>query len=117
MERVSECDPVLSRALKFGGADRPHQIFMSKSICLNMASADLVVVCVLRRARWARLLEEDDDFRRWFENLERGSRVTALENARVLFSSFDAFICDFSKIKTNLKLSVFQIKYIKYAKV
>ena len=39
----------------------------------------------MRRARWAYLLDEDPDFRRWFENLARGSRVTAFENARVLY--------------------------------
>ncbi|MEM3070684.1 MAG: site-specific integrase [Candidatus Bathyarchaeia archaeon] len=36
------------------------------------------------RSRWARLLE-DPGFRRWYENLARGSEVTAKENARVLY--------------------------------
>jgi hypothetical protein len=39
----------------------------------------------LRAARWARLLEEDPEFRRWFENLARGSGGTAVERARVLY--------------------------------
>ncbi|MHA1632269.1 MAG: site-specific integrase [Candidatus Freyarchaeota archaeon] len=39
----------------------------------------------MRYARWAHLLDEDPDFRRWFENLARGSEVTAFENARILY--------------------------------
>ena len=39
----------------------------------------------MKRARWAYLLEEDPDFRRWFDNLGRGSEVTAFENARILY--------------------------------
>lgn len=39
----------------------------------------------MRVARWAYLLDEDPDFRRWFENLARGSQVTAVERARVLY--------------------------------
>lgn len=35
-------------------------------------------------ARWAKLLE-DDEFRRWHENLARGSHATAVERARVLY--------------------------------
>jgi integrase len=38
-----------------------------------------------RVAKWAYLLDDDPDFRRWYENLSRGSDVTAKENARVLF--------------------------------
>jgi integrase len=38
----------------------------------------------LKTARWAHLLE-DKDFKRWFDNLARGSRVTAFENARILY--------------------------------
>lgn len=38
-----------------------------------------------RVARWAFLLEENPGFRRWYENLARGSEVTAKENARVLY--------------------------------
>lgn len=40
---------------------------------------------VLRVARWAYLLDEDPDFKRWYENLSRGSLGTAKERARVLF--------------------------------
>jgi len=40
---------------------------------------------VPRRAEWAYLLEEDPDFRRWYDNLARGSEATAKENARVLY--------------------------------
>ena len=39
----------------------------------------------MRAARWAYLLDEDTEFRRWFENLARGSQVTAVERARVLY--------------------------------
>jgi len=39
----------------------------------------------LRVARWAYLLDEDPDFRRWFDNLARGSEATAVERARVLY--------------------------------
>ena len=39
----------------------------------------------MRVAHWAYLLDEDEDFRRWFNNIARGSRVTAFENARILF--------------------------------
>ncbi len=39
----------------------------------------------MRNARWAHLLEDNADFRRWYENLSRGSEVTAKENARVLY--------------------------------
>ncbi len=37
------------------------------------------------RGRWARLLDEDPTFRRWFEDLSRGSEATARESAKVLF--------------------------------
>ena len=39
----------------------------------------------MKRARWAYLLDEDPHFRRWFDNLARGSEVTAFENARILY--------------------------------
>jgi hypothetical protein len=39
---------------------------------------------MVRRARWAHYLDEDPNFRRWYDNLVRGSEVTAKENARVL---------------------------------
>jgi integrase len=39
----------------------------------------------LRRARWAHLLDENQDFRRWYENLARGSEGTARERARILY--------------------------------
>jgi len=39
---------------------------------------------MVRRARWAHYLDEDPNFRRWYDNLARGSEVTAKENARVL---------------------------------
>jgi hypothetical protein len=38
----------------------------------------------MKTARWAKLLQ-DDDFRRWHENLARGSHATAVERARVLY--------------------------------
>lgn len=40
---------------------------------------------MVRRARWAHYLDEDPNFRRWYDNLARGSEVTAKENARVLY--------------------------------
>ena len=39
----------------------------------------------MRKSRWAYLLEEDDVFRRWYNNLAMGSEVTAKERARVLY--------------------------------
>ena len=39
----------------------------------------------MRVARWARLLEEDEDFRRCHDNLARGSVYTARSRARVLY--------------------------------
>jgi hypothetical protein len=39
----------------------------------------------LRRVRWAHLLDENRDFRRWHDNLARGSKATARERARVLY--------------------------------
>ncbi|RLI46746.1 site-specific integrase [Candidatus Bathyarchaeota archaeon] len=39
----------------------------------------------MRVARWAYLLDEDPDFRRWYDNLARGSEATAVERARVLY--------------------------------
>lgn len=39
----------------------------------------------MRKARWARLLEEDPAFRRWYDNLARGSEGTARERARTLY--------------------------------
>jgi hypothetical protein len=39
----------------------------------------------VRKCKWAYLLEEDSEFRRWFENLARGSEATAVERARVLY--------------------------------
>lgn len=39
----------------------------------------------MKRARWAYLLDENPNFRRWYENLAMGSEVTARENARVLY--------------------------------
>ena len=39
----------------------------------------------MRSSAWAHLLEEDADFKRWFDNLSRGSRITAFENARILY--------------------------------
>lgn len=50
----------------------------------------------LRLARWAHLLEENPDFRRWYENLARGSEGTARERARVLyrFLRIHSLTCD-----------------------
>jgi integrase len=39
----------------------------------------------MRTARWASLLDDDPDFRRWYHNLARGSEITAKETARVLY--------------------------------
>ncbi len=39
----------------------------------------------LRKARWAYLLEENQNFRRWYNNLAMGSKVTAKERARMLY--------------------------------
>lgn len=39
----------------------------------------------MRKARWAYLLDENSNFRRWYDNLARGSEGTARERARVLF--------------------------------
>jgi len=39
----------------------------------------------MRVARWAYLLEEDEDFGRWYRNLSMGSEYTAKERARVLY--------------------------------
>jgi hypothetical protein len=38
-----------------------------------------------RTAQWKRLLEETPDFRRWYDNLARGSLITAQVNARTLY--------------------------------
>ena len=42
-----------------------------------------------RKARWKGLLEEYPGFRRWHDNLSRGSRITADENTRVLYRFMD----------------------------
>jgi integrase len=39
----------------------------------------------VKKARWAHLLEEDPAFRRWYDNLARGSEGTARERARALY--------------------------------
>ena len=39
----------------------------------------------VRKTRWAYLLDEDPVFRRWYDNLARGSETTAKERARVLY--------------------------------
>ena len=39
----------------------------------------------LRVAKWAYLLEENPDFRRWYNNLAMGSEGTAKNSARVLY--------------------------------
>jgi len=38
-----------------------------------------------RVARWKSFLKEYPDFKRWYDNLARGSKITANENARVLY--------------------------------
>ena len=38
----------------------------------------------MKRALWSRLLDEDPDLRRWYDNLARGSEGTAVERVRVL---------------------------------
>ncbi len=39
----------------------------------------------MRVARWAHLLDEEPDFRRWYENLSMGSKLTGKEGARMLY--------------------------------
>lgn len=39
----------------------------------------------MKKARWAHLLEENPDFRRWYDNLARGSEYTAKDRARTLY--------------------------------
>jgi len=39
----------------------------------------------MRKSRWAYLLEDNPDFKRWYDDLSRGSEGTAKENARVLY--------------------------------
>ena len=39
----------------------------------------------MRKAKWAPLLTEYPDFKRWYDNLARGSQGTAKERARVLY--------------------------------
>jgi integrase len=53
-------------------------------------------VADLRTSRWAPLLEENEDFRRWYENLARGSEGTARERVRILyrFLRFHGLTCD-----------------------
>ena len=50
----------------------------------------------MRASRWAYLLDESEDFRRWYENLARGSEGTARERARVLyrFLGIHGLTCD-----------------------
>jgi hypothetical protein len=43
------------------------------------------VVSLPRKAKWRYLLDEYPDFRRWYDNLARGSGITANENARILY--------------------------------
>ncbi len=39
----------------------------------------------MKKAKWAHLLEDDPNFRRWYDNLLRGSECTAKNMARVLY--------------------------------
>lgn len=39
----------------------------------------------MRKSRWAYLLDENPDFKRWYDDLSRGSEGTAKERARVLY--------------------------------
>ena len=39
----------------------------------------------MRKARWIKLLDEYPDFKRWYDNLSRGSKGTANERTRVLY--------------------------------
>ena len=39
----------------------------------------------MKVARWAHLLDEEPDFRRWYENLSMGSKLTGKEGARMLY--------------------------------
>ena len=44
-----------------------------------------------KRAKFKQELDNDNDFRRWYENLQRGSEITANEQARVLFRYLEYF--------------------------
>jgi len=46
---------------------------------------------VKRIAKFKQELYYDDDYRRWYENLKRGSEVTADEQARVLIRYLNHF--------------------------
>ncbi len=39
----------------------------------------------MKKTKWAHLLEDDPTFRRWYDNLSRGSKSTAQDRARVLY--------------------------------
>lgn len=43
------------------------------------------------KAKYLKMLDEDDNYRRWYENLERGSSVTAYSRARELIRFCDQF--------------------------
>jgi len=54
----------------------------------------------LRVARWAYLLDEEPDFRRWYENLSMGSKLTAKEGAKILYR----FLKNHEDISTPMSL-------------
>ena len=60
----------------------PAKYFNQKGFILYWLS--LIGDVLPRVARWKSLLDEYPEFNRWYENLARGSRITADENARVL---------------------------------
>jgi len=43
------------------------------------------MIFIPRVAAWKKLLDENDEFRRWYDNLARGSINTTNKNARVLY--------------------------------
>ena len=91
-----------------------------------------------RIAKWKSLLEEYPEFNRWYENLARGSRITADENARVLYRfmkihdmtpntiveqakqnrrSFEDFLFDFvTKMEKEGKAPTYIKNYLKVVK-
>lgn len=54
----------------------------------------------MKVARWAHLLDEEPDFRRWYENLSMGSKLTAKEGAKILYR----FLKNHEDISTPMSL-------------
>jgi hypothetical protein len=56
-----------------------------------------------RTAAWKHLLEENEDFRRWYDNMARESVNTANENARVLYRLMKIFDLSLEDIISRVK--------------